>query len=48
MQSIIKTRSLVQIRTHAQKVFKKVEDKKTSGAIGMASEVGVVKITCMP
>jgi SHAQKYF class myb-like DNA-binding protein len=30
MQPLIKTRSLVQIRTHAQKVFKKIGQKKSS------------------
>jgi SHAQKYF class myb-like DNA-binding protein len=33
MQPLIKTRSLVQIRTHAQKVFKKIGLKKITGGI---------------
>jgi hypothetical protein len=33
MQPLIKTRSLVQIRTHAQKVFKKIGLKKITGGV---------------
>jgi hypothetical protein len=33
MQPLIKTRSLVQIRTHAQKVFKKIGLKKIAGVM---------------
>ena len=33
MQPLIKTRSLVQIRTHAQKVFKKIGLKKITAGI---------------
>lgn len=33
MQPLIKTRSLVQIRTHAQKVFKKIGLKKIGGTL---------------
>jgi hypothetical protein len=33
MQPLIKTRSLVQIRTHAQKVFKKIGLRKMGGVV---------------
>lgn len=48
MQPLIKTRSLVQIRTHAQKVFKKIGLKKIGAmkrrGLGKDGEVGEVHL----
>lgn len=40
MQPLIKTRSLVQIRTHAQKVFKKIGLKKIAGVMKRRGSLG--------
>lgn len=48
MQPLIKTRSLVQIRTHAQKVFKKIGLKKIAGVMkrrGIPGKDGEVEVT---
>ena len=37
MQPLIKTRSLVQIRTHAQKVFKQIGQRRGTVAVGVSS-----------
>lgn len=50
MQPLIKTRTLVQIRTHAQKVFKKIGLKKINGGkmkpIAAAEGIQVSLLVC--